>query len=484
MFSINMRLLYILFFLTLQCLTASAWGDSKPKAAQLKAEGDKAFQQGNFTKALEKFTYAMQKAQDEPDDDTTYIRSVGNISIIYSLYDDVERSLYYIEKAYNYAVKTKNYTLQSRSVINMVGMSCSLKDLEKAKYYYSLEKELAPKDKDQDLAKYYLLYNDGMIAQLKGNYTYSIKQHEAALNLAISKKMDVRYNMGQYLEIGKCYLHLKDYDKALTYTRLTLRSCRFVPDDNNTRILAYKQMEDIFTAMGQRDSANYYTTLRTKDTDTKLNMREFSKAKDILMKYEQQESDRRNRRQIILTTIIIAIIIALVTYLVGRILNHRKMRLQREAHQREIAILEAEHQKDMESKQSSTRQTDNERTPIGLPTRQVELLCSSIEEVMAQTDIITSPDFSLKVLTEKVKSNTKYVSWVINEKFGMNFKQLLNRYRIEEAARRLRDTDGEYANFTIEAIAHSVGFNSQSSFIEAFKTIKKVTPSQFKALQN
>lgn len=479
-----MRLIYILFFLTLQCLIVPAWGTVGPTAAQLKAEGDKAFQQGNFTKALEKFTYAMEKAQDEPDDDTTYIRSIGNISIIYSLYDDEERSLHYIEKAYNYAMKTKNYTLQSRSAINMVGMSCSLKDLEKAEYYYSLEKELAPKDKDQILAKYYLIYNDGMIAQLKGDYAYSKKQHEAALNWAISKKMDMRYSMGQYLEISKCYLHFKDFNKALEYARMTLRSCRFVPDDNNTRILTYKLLEDIFTAMGQRDSANYYTTLRTKDTDAKLNMREFSKAKEILMKYEQQESDRRNRRQIILTAIIIAIIIALVTYLVSRILNHRKMRLQREAHQREIAILEAEHQKDMESKQAATQPTgDNERTPIGLPMRQVELLCNSIEEVMFQTDVITSPDFSLKVLTEKVKSNTKYVSWVINEKFGMNFKQLLNRYRIEEAARRLRDTDGKYANYTIEAIAHSVGFNSQSSFIEAFKTIKKVTPSQFKASQ-
>lgn len=472
-----MKPIYILLLLAIQLLTLPARAGGEPTAAELKAQGDAAFSRGLFTEALKKFSYAMEKAQDEGDD-TTYIRSVGNISIIYSLYDDVERSLHYIEKAFDYAVKTNDHTLQSRSAINMVGMCCELKDLKKAQHYYALEEKLAPQDKSQTVANYYLLYNKGMIAQLKGDFTFALRQHEAALKFAEKYKMGPRFAMGQYLEIGKCGLHLHDFSRALDYTRRTLKVSRFVPEDNNTRILAYKQMADIYTSMKVPDSANYYNALRVQSTDSVLDMKEFSKAKEVLMRYEQQENDRRNRRNSFMAAVAV-LFVALLTFVIVRIASHRKMRLQREAHQRELATLEAEHKKELMAGQM-TRPGNNERTPIGLSSSQVDLLCDRIEVVMRQTDLITSPDFSLKILAEKVKSNTKYVSWVINEKFGMSFRQLLNHYRIDEAARRLNDIDGEYAKYTIEAVAHSVGFNSPSSFIEAFKSIKGVTPRRYK----
>lgn len=477
-----MRLRYILILLTL-LFTLPTLAEKEPTAAELKAQGDEAMQKGRFTDALRKFTYAMEKAEDDRHDDTTYIRCVGNISIIYSMYDDTERSLHYIQKAYDYAVKTKNYTLQSRSVINMVGMYCELKDLKNAEHYFALEEELAPKDKDPIITNYYLLYNKGMIAQLRGDYRGALQQHLATLRFAQQKQMGPRYEMGQDIEMGKCYLHLGQTDKALAYTRKTLATSRFVLEDNNTRILAYRQMAEIYTQLGMTDSANYYTNLRTQNTDSVLDMKEFSKAKEVLLRYEQAQSDRRNRRQTLLIVAAIAVVTAVLMFILLRIASHRRMRRQEAEHQQEIATLEAQHQRELEAekeKENETPAAPSERTPIGLPTRQVELLRDRIEEVMQQTSVITDSEFSLKRLTELVKSNTKYVSWVINEKFGMNFKQLLNRYRIEEAARRLQDTTGEYANYTIEAVARSVGFNSQSSFIEAFKNIKGVTPNQFK----
>lgn len=109
-------------------------------------------------------------------------------------------------------------------------------------------------------------------------------------------------------------------------------------------------------------------------------------------------------------------------------------------------------------------------------------MVKKITTVLANIDIISNPQFNLSTLTGLVDSNHTYVSWIINETFGKTFKQLLNEYRIKEAAKRLCDEDN-YGNFTIEAIYESVGYNSASNFIKAFKTVTGMPPSAYKKLR-
>ncbi|GAB6983063.1 helix-turn-helix domain-containing protein [Prevotella dentasini] len=74
-----------------------------------------------------------------------------------------------------------------------------------------------------------------------------------------------------------------------------------------------------------------------------------------------------------------------------------------------------------------------------------------------------------------------YVSQVINQKFGNNFKAFLNGYRIKEACRRLNNVELS-RNYTIETIAEGLGFKSRSYFITLFKKSVGITPSNYQRI--
>ncbi len=83
-------------------------------------------------------------------------------------------------------------------------------------------------------------------------------------------------------------------------------------------------------------------------------------------------------------------------------------------------------------------------------------------------------------LSQELNTNTKYLSYVINEEFDKNFNSFINHYRIEESKELLLDPDNH--KYTIETIANMTGFKSKSSFNASFKKFTDTTPSKFRNL--
>ena len=70
-------------------------------------------------------------------------------------------------------------------------------------------------------------------------------------------------------------------------------------------------------------------------------------------------------------------------------------------------------------------------------------------------------NFSAKDLAKELKTNTRYLSAVINSRFGMNYSCLLNEYRIKDALHLL--IDKRYLDKNVEEISAMVGFALISS---------------------
>jgi len=84
---------------------------------------------------------------------------------------------------------------------------------------------------------------------------------------------------------------------------------------------------------------------------------------------------------------------------------------------------------------------------------------------------------SLETLSEKLNTTRHNTSQIINEHFDMNFFELINKFRIEEAINLLlEDTNG---NLNIIDIAYEVGYNNKVTFNKAFKKETSLTPTQF-----
>jgi len=86
-------------------------------------------------------------------------------------------------------------------------------------------------------------------------------------------------------------------------------------------------------------------------------------------------------------------------------------------------------------------------------------------------------DLSLEVLSEKLNTTRHNTSQIINEHFDMNFFELINKFRIEEAINLLQEDKN--GNLNIIDIAYEVGYNNKVTFNKAFKKSTSLTPTQF-----
>ena len=87
-------------------------------------------------------------------------------------------------------------------------------------------------------------------------------------------------------------------------------------------------------------------------------------------------------------------------------------------------------------------------------------------------------DYSARQLANDLNTNPRYLSAVINSRFGMNYSSLVNEFRVRDAAHML--TDKRYADMTMEEIGAKAGFANRQSFYAAFFKEKGEAPHQYK----
>ncbi|KAA6350071.1 HTH-type transcriptional activator RhaR [termite gut metagenome] len=89
-----------------------------------------------------------------------------------------------------------------------------------------------------------------------------------------------------------------------------------------------------------------------------------------------------------------------------------------------------------------------------------------------------NPSYSARDLAKELKTNTRYLSAVVNSRFGMNYSCLLNEYRVNDAKYLL--TDKRYSGKKVEEISTMVGFSNRQSFYAAFYKNVGETPNGYR----
>ncbi|MDY3268389.1 MAG: helix-turn-helix domain-containing protein [Phocaeicola sp.] len=105
-------------------------------------------------------------------------------------------------------------------------------------------------------------------------------------------------------------------------------------------------------------------------------------------------------------------------------------------------------------------------------------LYEKILEIVVMQKKYKEPNFSASDLAKMLKTNTRYLSAVVNSRFNMNFSCLLNEYRIKDSMHLL--VDKRYADKNIEEISAMVGFANRQSFYAAFYRMLGITPNDYR----
>jgi AraC-like DNA-binding protein len=87
-------------------------------------------------------------------------------------------------------------------------------------------------------------------------------------------------------------------------------------------------------------------------------------------------------------------------------------------------------------------------------------------------------EYTVEILASEFKTNSNYLSRVINEIKGNTFTQYINTLRIEYLLEKL-ETEKRFMHYTIQALSELCGYNSVQTFTRAFILHTKMKPSVF-----
>ena len=104
-----------------------------------------------------------------------------------------------------------------------------------------------------------------------------------------------------------------------------------------------------------------------------------------------------------------------------------------------------------------------------------EVLLESFKTYMIEQKPYLNSKVSIESVAASLGTNKTTLSKLINASFRMNFRQLLNSYRVKEALRILTID----RSISFEELRIASGFNSVSTFTTAFSRFTGCTPGEY-----
>lgn len=98
--------------------------------------------------------------------------------------------------------------------------------------------------------------------------------------------------------------------------------------------------------------------------------------------------------------------------------------------------------------------------------------------LMQKEEFYKRKNVVLKDLANELTINTHKLSAYLNNFFHLSFVDFINTYRINNIKTQMNDANRMH-DFTIDALAKSVGFGSRSAFYTSFKKIVGMSPLQY-----
>jgi len=113
-----------------------------------------------------------------------------------------------------------------------------------------------------------------------------------------------------------------------------------------------------------------------------------------------------------------------------------------------------------------------------LTDEQKRVLVEKLGSIMQNEKVFTQSNLTIDDLAQRLETNSKYISQIINEFYHQNYYNYVNSYRINEAKLLLANPASD--KYSILGISNMAGFASKSTFNNAFRKFTGITPSEFR----
>lgn len=471
--------------------------DCSAEAMSYFDKAQQAAENNDYNEMLHNYYLFLRQAQDAPETCTpqliTAYIDIGNLFVAHS---DFTSAKGYYEKGYSLSQSSGNEDAQTRCLLGLCQTSLYTGDTIAARQWNERILELKEVALPNKLHFYYLNRACDFLLQnrLDSAKCYYIKD----LQLIEQHDFNQEEKYNSLMSLCKCYTIQSEIDSALHYAHLAYDNAAYGTVSPLRKLFVMSKLGRLYAQKGDTERAAYYQTLSYDLRDSVENLRDFLAIKSEQEQFEEAQSkasimqlstSNTRLRNVLLLSVGIALLLAAMVYYVLRQKHRTEMNYRAlfERNKELLKIGEEYHQSLVQMQQmqrATTTETEAQSTsPVSQASERDfdEALWQRIVSVLDTVDEVCSPDFGLIRLTSLVESNTTYVSQTIKSATGKNVPTLINDYRIREACRRLLDT-GNYGKLTLQAVAESVGFTSQTTFNRAFKQCTGLTPAIYRKL--
>lgn len=405
---------------------------------------------------------------------------------------------------------TDIYRVRGRAYGNMGFSEVSISEFKKAlqaaekisisknkKYTQSLLYEnliyLYNKKGIKDSVKYYLNQNESTLQGLEESFIYrnktsyynylaeyyiSLKKYDSAIlslknAIEITERHPYPYTSVTYKLWGNLKHSEKQLDSALYYYFKAVRNIEEFSLKSEIPSV-YESIASIYEVKEMKDSVKYYH-IKSMEIQQKISQAKAEANETVLKTILKEKSIRISQKTY---TLIMVSIVIFLTLLGMVILYFRKKR--KKDYERFKQIL-----KEIENKRNKTNYSESVERFLKIEAHSKELIKKETEEHLLKKlnlfeknkDFLDS-NVSLSSLAASFKTNTKYLSYVINKHKGKDFSSYINELKIYYIIDKLKN-EPKYRKYKISYLAEECHFSSHSKFTATFKSVTGLAPSLF-----
>lgn len=431
----------------------------------------------NYDAAAKDYYNALrlyEKINSQPNIITTYNR----LGMLNHALENFPKAIKYYDMALERALKAKSERDLVVLYLNMGNLYQKIDSLDRALDYYDKNLELLKKTNNvPDMARN--LLNRGNVFLKQEKYAQAFENYKQSL--AICQKYGIDFGkMHNYSSIGKAYIQTKEYAKAIPALDSALYFAKAM-EAKDIEMGVYSSFSEVYKNTGNYQKALEYYTKYHESEQKVMNDEKHKTLSELEIKYESELKDQKIKQinqslatkkaenQMLILGVLSLISIAgfIIYFLVYR------NRTLKQLYERNIEVMNSFHFKapeEDELEEVAETTTENEDN--------LKKIFDRILYSLEKEKIYINPTLSLSETAEHVKSNDKYVSAAIAEHANMNYSNFINFYRINEAKRLIYE-DG---HFNLNEVMYACGFNSRTTFYNAFKKHTGLSPKQFKEM--
>ncbi|WP_299604306.1 AraC family transcriptional regulator [uncultured Aquimarina sp.] len=352
--------------------------------------------------------------------------------------------------------------LDSASIYNKEGIRRALKD--SFNIYYSF------------------VLHEGITLYQKKEYTSALDSINKALSHIKKNKRwrDIKNTLDGFLHLSKTYNKLDStsmFLKSLQEIDQIYDKTQYTSDEVRE---AYELLVNYYKSKNDKNKQLFFLNKLLK-IDSTLHINYKNLNRKIVFKYDTpkllsekeklisllETKQKKSSNKFLMMVLLTCVLIVTFGYVYYKNYQYKK---------RFRALMSLEKEKtDYTKTNSSNNLSSNVLSDI--PEEIVNNILKQLNQFEEKNEFL-SPNLTVNILAKKLKTNSKYLSKVLNTKKQKRFNVYINELRVNYAIDQLK-INPKFRLYSIKGIAHELGYNNDRAFSKAFYQKTGVHPSYF-----